>query len=174
MEWPFFLILTLVFGFVYFQSLFSNSTLREPLHFILFTFLMIVHIVLHWLSTRLKKWSQVAPYLILQYAFAFVIVYLTANIGALLGLYMGLIGETIGLLREKPRWMVTMVALSLVLSFINYSLLVGGTGWYWWPLTVLPMTFFVAVYVTLYSRQAEARARRPRCCCWNWKLPTAS
>ncbi len=159
MEWPFFLVLTLVFGFVYFQSLFSNSTLREPLHFILFTVLMIVHIVLHWLSARLRKWNQVAPYLILQCALAFVIVYLAANIGALLGLYMGLIGETIGFLREKSRWMVTTVAVPLVLSFINYILLVGGTGWYWWPLTVLPITFFVAIYVTLYSRQAEARAR---------------
>lgn len=159
MEWPFFLILTLVFAFVYFESLFSNAALREPLRLILFTILMIVHIVLHWLSARLMKWSRLAPYLILQCALAFVIVYLAANIGALLGLYMGLIGETVGLMREKPRWMVTSVAVLLVLSFINYILMVGGTGWYWWPLTVLPITFFVAVYVTLYSRQAEARAR---------------
>jgi two-component system, NarL family, sensor histidine kinase YdfH len=157
MEWPFFLILTLVFGFVYIQSIFSNATLREPLRFILFTILMIVHIVLHWLSARLRKWNRVAVYLVLQCVLAFNIVYLAANLGALLGVYMGLIGETFGLMREKPRWMFTTAAVLLGLSFINYILLVGGTGWYWWLLAMLPITFFVAVYVSLYSRQAEAR-----------------
>jgi NarL family two-component system sensor histidine kinase YdfH len=34
-----------------------------------------------------------------------------------------------------------------------------GPGWSWWVLAMLPMTFFVAVYVTMYSRQSEARAR---------------
>jgi len=70
---------------------------------------------------------------------------------------MGLIGETIGLLREKSRWLVAAVAGLLGLSFLNYLLLEGRGEWYWWLLATLPMTFFVAVYVILYSRQAEAR-----------------
>jgi NarL family two-component system sensor histidine kinase YdfH len=157
MEWPFFLILTLVFAFVYIQSLFLNAALREPLSLVLFTVLMNVHIVLHWLSPRLQKWSWVAIYLVVQCMLAFVIVYLAGNIGALLGLYMGLIGETIGLLREKLRWMVIAIPVLLVLSFLNYILLIGNSGWYWWLLVMLPSAIFVAVYVTLYSRQAEAR-----------------
>ena len=156
MEWPFFLILTLVLGFMYGQSLFSNVSLREPLRFILFTVLMSVHIFLHWLSVRLRNWSRVAVYLVVQSGLAVSIVALGANIGLLLGLYMGLIGETIGLMREKARWMIAAVVVLLGLSFLNYISMVGP-GWSWWLLAMLPMTFFVAVYVTLYSRQAEAR-----------------
>ena len=159
MEWPFFLILTFAFAFVYIQSIFSNAALREPARLILFTVLMNVHIALHWLSARLMKWSRVAVYVVVQCALAFVVVYLAANIAPLLALYMGLIGETIGLLREKPRWMIAAVVALLGLSFLNYILLVGRADWYWWLLAMLPMTFFVVVYVTLYSRQAEARRR---------------
>jgi NarL family two-component system sensor histidine kinase YdfH len=159
MEWPFFLILTLVFAFVYIQSVLSNTALREPPRFVLFTVLMIVHIVLHWLGAGLRKWSQVTVYLVFQCLLVCIIVFLAANIGALLGLYMGLIGEAIGLLREKPRWMVAAVAVLLGLSLLNYILQVGVANWHWWLLAMLPMTFFVVVYVGLYSRQAEARAR---------------
>jgi len=35
------------------------------------------------------------------------------------------------------------------------------------------MTFFVIVYVILYSRQAEARMQA-KGCCRTWKEPTAS
>jgi NarL family two-component system sensor histidine kinase YdfH len=156
MEWPFFLILTLVLSFMLVQSFISIPALREPLRLIPFTILMIVHIVLHWLSVRLQKWSRVAIYLIVQSGLAFAIVTLGANIGLLLGLYIGLIGETIGLAREKPRWMIAAVLLMLGLSFMNYISMVGP-GWHLWLLAMLPLTFFVAVYVTLYSRQAEAR-----------------
>jgi NarL family two-component system sensor histidine kinase YdfH len=158
-EWPFFAILTIVFGFVYFESLILNPDLREPGSLILFTLLMSVHTALHWLSVRLKTWRQVFFYLVIQSALAFTITYLSANLGPLLGLYMGLIGETIGLLREKPRWTIAAVAVLLTSSFVNYGLQGSWVGWYWWILAMLPMTFFVVIYVTLYSRQAEARAR---------------
>jgi len=157
MEWPFFLILTFVFIFVYIQSINMNASLRVPGRLILFTVLMILHITLHWLGVGLKKWNQVAVYLVIQGTLAFTIVYMGNNIGPLMGVYMGLIGETIGLLREKSRWLVAAVAGLLGLSFLNYLLLEGRGEWYWWLLATLPMTFFVAVYVILYSRQAEAR-----------------
>jgi NarL family two-component system sensor histidine kinase YdfH len=38
-------------------------------------------------------------------------------------------------------------------------LLTGQQDWLFWLLAVGPMTFFVVVYVVLYSRQSEARAR---------------
>ncbi len=156
-EWPFFLILTFVFIFLYFQALFSNAALREPLRLTIFTLLMSAHIVLHWLSVRLQKWNRVVVYVVVQCGLAFIIVSVSASIGALLGLYMGLIGEIIGLMQEKPRWLVTTVVVLLGLSFLNYSLMVGQSAWYLWLLAMLPMTFFVVVYVTLYSRQSEAR-----------------
>jgi len=156
-EWPFFLILTAAFVFVYFQAVLSNTALRQPVRLVLFTVLMVVHITLHWLSMRVLKWGQVAIYLIIQSVLAFSIVTLGGSIGPLLALYMGLIGETIGLLGEKPRWRIVAVAAFLGLSLLNYILQVSRTEWYWWFLAMLPMTFFVIVYVILYTRQAEAR-----------------
>ena len=157
MEWPFFLILTAAFVFVYFQAVSSNAALRAPGRLALFTVLMVVTILGHWLSISVLKWGRVAVYLVIQTALTFAIVTLGGSIGPLLALYMGLIGETIGLLREKPRWMIISVMVSLGLSLLNYILQVSLMEWYWWFLAMLPMTFFVVVYVVLYSRQTEAR-----------------
>jgi two-component system, NarL family, sensor histidine kinase YdfH len=159
MEWPFFFILTFAFVFVYFQSVFANQALREPWRLTLFTVLMGVHIVLHWFSIRLKKWNRVVVYLVIQSALAFTVVYLSGNIGPLLAVYMGLIGETIGLLGSKPRWRIAVGVGLLGLSFLNYLLMTNWGQWYWWLLAMGPLTFFVVVYVILYSRQAEARAQ---------------
>ena len=62
MEWPFFLILTAAFVFVYFQAVISNPALHEPGRLILFTVLMVVHIGLHWLCIRVLQWGQVVVY----------------------------------------------------------------------------------------------------------------
>jgi two-component system, NarL family, sensor histidine kinase YdfH len=156
-EWPFFVILTLVFVFLYAQSLYSNAGLREPLRWTIFSLLMVAHLLLHWLCVRLQKWARVAVYVVVQCILVFVIAGMSASVAMILGLYIGLIGELIGLLQEKPRWRVAVIAALLGLSFLNYILLVERPGWYWWLLAMLPMTFFVAVYVTLYSRQSEAR-----------------
>jgi len=162
MEWPFFLILTAAFVFVYFQAVFSNAALREPVRLVLFSVLMIIHIALHWLSMRVLIWKRVAVYLVIQSVLAFSIISLGSSIGLLLGLYMGLIGETIGLLGQNPRGRIVAVAAILGLSLLNYILQVSRSEWYWWFLAMLPMTFFVAVYVILYSRQAEARMQAQR------------
>jgi NarL family two-component system sensor histidine kinase YdfH len=157
MEWPFFLILTLAFIFIYFETVFTTPIIREPVHLILFTVLMLAHTLLHWFSVRFLQWGRVAFYLIVQTVLAFCIVTMGTTIGPLLGVYMGLIGETIGMLRDRPRWMVAAVAIMLGLSFLNYILMAGNTEWYWWLLAMLPLTFFVVVYVSLYTRQVEAR-----------------
>ena len=120
MEWPFFLILTTAFIFVYFQSILSNSLLRQPGRLTLFTALMAVHILLHWISVRLGSYKRVALYLAVQSGLAFAVVYMGASLGPLFAVYMGLIGETIGVLHEKPRWMVAAVLGMLGLSFTNY------------------------------------------------------
>ena len=157
MEWPFFLILSAAFIFLYFQAVFSNAALRAPGRLILLTVLMTVHIALHWLCIRALQRGRVAVYLVVQSMLVFAIVTLGGSIGLLLGLYMGLVGETIGLLGQKPRWRIVAVAAFLGLSLLNYILQVSRSEWYWWFAAMLPMTLFVVVYVVLYSRQAEAR-----------------
>lgn len=47
----------------------------------------------------------------------------------------------------------------LLLSGVNFGLLLGWGQLPFWALMVLPLAVFVSVYVTLYSRQAEARER---------------
>ena len=161
-EWPFFLILTAAYVFVYFQAVFSNSALRQPLRLALFTVLMVIHICLHWFSVRVAKTHKPAIYLVVQGGLAFTIVAVGGNIGVLLSLYLGLIGETIGLLRGKTRWLVTTVVVFLGLSLLNYILQTDHAAWYWWLIAMLPTTFFVIVYVILYSNQAEARLQAQR------------
>lgn len=158
-EWPFFLLLTFACGFIYVESIITNPAVREPARLVPFTVLMSIHVALHWYSVRQRTWRRISVYLVIQGLLAFVVTYLGGNLGPLLGLYLGLVGESIGLLREKPRWTIFTVVALLGLSFINYDLLEKGTGWYWWLLAMAPMTFFVVVYVTLYSQQVEARAR---------------
>ena len=162
MEWPFFLILTMAFVFVYFQAVLSSAALRQPVRLSIFTVLMILHIGLHWFSIRVLQWGRVAVYLVVQSVLAFAIITLGSSIGLLLGLYMGLIGETVGMLGQKPRGRIVAVAAILGLSLLSYILQVSRSEWYWWFLAMLPTTFFVVVYVILYSRQAEARMQAQR------------
>jgi len=162
MEWPFFLILTMAFVFVYFQAVLSSAALRQPVRLSIFTVLMILHIGLHWFSIRVLQWGRVAVYLVVQSVLAFSIVTLGGSIGPLLALYMGLIGETVGMLGQKPRGRIVAVAAILGLSLLSYILQVSRSEWYWWFLAMLPTTFFVVVYVILYSRQAEARMQAQR------------
>ena len=162
MEWPFFLILTMAFVFVYFQAVLSSAALRQPVRLSVFTVLMILHIVLHWFSIRVSQGDRVAVYLVVQSMLAFAIIMLGSSVGLLLGLYMGLIGETVGMLGQKPRGRIVAVAAMLGLSLLSYILQVSRSEWYWWFLAMLPTTFFVVVYVILYSRQAEARMQAQR------------
>ena len=158
-ERPFFLLLTLVFLFLYVFSIISNPGLRAPVPLVLFTLLMILHTSLHWQVPRFQHGNWLPGYLVLQCLLAFIIVSIARNLAPLFGLYMGLIGETIGLLKKKPQWAVVAVAVMLALSLLNYGLIIGWASWYFWLAAVGPITIFVVIYVALYTRQSEARAQ---------------
>ena len=158
-EKPFFVLLTLIFIFIYVWSIIATPTLREPVRLILFTVLMILHTVLYWLVPRFQHGNWLAGYLVVQGTLAFIIVFLAWNLAPIFGLYLGLIGETIGLLKKKPGWMAVAVTAYLALSLINYGVIIGWATWFRWFIAVGPMTIFVFVYVILYARQSEARAQ---------------
>lgn len=153
----FFLFLTLVYAFMYVWAISSSAELRSPGRFVIFTVLINLHIALHWFSSKFIKKNRVGPYLVVQGILAFVLVLLANSIGPLMGLYLGLIGAAVGMLRPNQRLTLTVVGAYLGLSAINYIFISGYQAMFWWALAVLPMTAFVVIYVTLYSRQAEAR-----------------
>ncbi len=159
-ERPFFYLLTLAMVFMYATAVFNSARIRTPIVLIPFTLLMIVHTSLHWLSPQLareprKRWA--AWYMVGQGALAFILNLMAPGVGLLLGLYMALIGETFGILYES-RWKWYAIGGYMALSFVSYLLL--AASWrdlIWWALAFIPMTVFVAIYVSLYTRQAVAR-----------------
>lgn len=159
-ERPFFWLLTFAMIIIYIASVASSAPLRAPLRLTVFTALLIFHTALHWFSPQLarRKSRGTVWYLVGQGVLAFIIGSLAPGVGLILGLYMGLIGESIGML-YKTRWVVVAVTAYLLLSAINFMETAQWRDLMWWGLAIGPMTFFVSVYVYLYSRQAEARTK---------------
>ena len=73
-------------------------------------------------------------------------------------LFMGLIGESVGLLGIK-RWGLLALTYYLILSMICFTNLTGinSVGGYW--LVTILVVIFIVIYVTMYMRQAEARTQ---------------
>jgi NarL family two-component system sensor histidine kinase YdfH len=152
--------LTMVVVAMYIFALINNPALRQPLSFIICSLLISIHLALHWyletITQRSTKW--VAGYIIGQGLLAFLIVFLTNTVGMVFALFMGLVGESVGLLGFK-RWGLLALTYYLLLSFISFFYFVGTEPLIWWVIGTVPIVLFIVIYVTLYVRQAEARAR---------------
>jgi len=152
----FFWFLTLTVGGMYFWSLYSQPGLLQPAPFILFTLLVGVHIGAHWLAGKmLSSRRRVVFYVIVQGLFAFIISWMSGNIGMPFGLYMALLGEAVGMFGMTPASLLSG-GYYLVLSLILFTWYTGTGGVTWWLISILPTVVFVTLYVTLYSRQVEA------------------
>jgi NarL family two-component system sensor histidine kinase YdfH len=155
----FFLFMTLVLIGVYFLSIAQNPLLKQPGLLILFTALMVTHIVLHWQVIPLIQTPQrKLIYILVQGSLAFVITHISKNTGMVFGLYMALIGETIGFLGIN-RWSVLSTTYFLALSLTNFIIFTNIENAIYWLLTILPTVIFIGMYVTMYLRQAEAREK---------------
>jgi NarL family two-component system sensor histidine kinase YdfH len=156
------LFLTSIFVFIYVWTVVSVPRLRAPDLLTFFTLLFILHLGLHWLIIWWikNKWS-LWLYLIIQTALVFALATLAASIGPLLGLYLGLVGVSVGMLGSARRIVAGVLGV-LAVSAINYYLITRGTGMAWWALAIIPMAVFVVIYVVLYSRQSAARDKAQR------------
>jgi len=157
----FFIFMTLVMIGMYILALVENTALHQPGLFILFTSLMILHAALHWtlvLSPVLHTPVRRVIYILGQGLLAFIITYLSQNIGMVFALYMALIGEVLGFL-GLSRWGILAALYYLSLSLINFLLLNSMGGALFWLFTIIPVVIFVGMYVTLYLRQTEAREK---------------
>ena len=155
----FFAFMTLVLTGMYVLTLVTNPSLRQSWMVIPFTILMAVHIILHWMVTRIIQTpSHQAFYVIGQGLLAFAIAYLSQNTGMILGIYMALIGETLGFL-GITRWGILSTLYYVSLSLISFLLFTGPVQAMFWLITIIPIVIFVGMYVTLYVRQADAREK---------------
>ncbi len=152
-------MLTAAVVFLYIWTLTQKPAMRQPGMLMLFTALMLVHLALHWAVITLNLSTRRAVVVLLvQSGLVFTLVSMSAAEALAIGLYMSLIGEALGFLRIS-RAGVGMTLYLLLLSGVNFGLLLGWGQLPFWALMVLPLAVFVSVYVTLYSRQAEARER---------------
>lgn len=155
----FFAFMTIILAGMYFVSIKSNPALQHLWNGTLFTILMVAHITIHWLVVRIIQTpSRKALYIIGQGLLALVITHLSQNTGMVFSLYMALIGETIGFLGIN-RWSVLSTLYFLVLSLLNLAVFTNLNNAIYWLVTVIPITIFISMYVTLYVRQAEAREK---------------
>jgi NarL family two-component system sensor histidine kinase YdfH len=159
---PFFVVLMLVLALVYGLALQSTPGLRQPERLIPFTALMVAHAALHWWVLRLPfhpPW--IYPYFGLQTLMAFIIGLITYGHGVVLGLYLGLAGEAVGVL-ENLRRSTPIVAFILGIALLNFGLALGWTNLPAWLVGVIPMAIFVMVYTTMFGRQLRGRLEAQR------------
>jgi two-component system, NarL family, sensor histidine kinase YdfH len=153
-------ILTMVVVAMTILSIINEPTLRQPLTFIIYILLISVHLVLHWLlekiSERSTKW--ITWYIIIQGLLAFIIILIANTAGMVFALFMGLIGEGVGLVGLN-RWGLLTLTYYLLLSLIGFVYTVGSSSVVGWALVTVPIVLFIVIYVTLYVRQTEARAQ---------------
>jgi NarL family two-component system sensor histidine kinase YdfH len=144
---------------MYAMTLYNEPATRQLGSLVPLTVLILAHIILHWyLGKILEKPSILFWYIIGQGILTLVILTYTKNIGMIFALFMGLIGEAIGLFRLTRRGLLAGVYY-LILMTISLIQLSGWDSSGTLLLGTIPMLIFVVVYVSLYMRQNEAREK---------------
>ena len=151
--------LTLVVFIMYVWMLILNPALLQPLSFVLFTSLLVIHVYLHWQIEKIVLNPKLFPvYCLIQGALAFTICWL-ANMEALtFTLFMALIGESVGMFGLSRRGLLAAgFFLFLNLASLNQISSLVAAGWS--LLGVIPILLLTLIYTLLYKRQAEAREK---------------
>ena len=157
--WPFFGLLTLAMTVMYVLTLKNVPAVRQPWMLIGFTLLMLVHTGLHWLSPVAAATSlRSAIYLVVQIALVLALITLTHYEMLIYGLFIGLIGETLGLIRPLKRSFAVILGLTVAM-FVARGLYFSWVGIFPFMITILPLIFFVVIYVYLFTRQLEEKKR---------------
>jgi NarL family two-component system sensor histidine kinase YdfH len=147
--------MSIVVGSMYVVSLLNTP--MSPLTVVIFTALVLAHLALHWmLEIITARPNGVTIYLVVQGILVFIISWMSGQIGLMLAIFMGMLGETVGLFGLTRRGLLAstyFIALMLI-SLTRFSEWLSIP---WFTLSLLPMLFFVIGYVALYMRQLEAR-----------------
>ena len=154
---PFFILLILVLLFIYGYALYNQPELQSLGRFSAFTFLMVIHIVLHWrVIAIVQRPDREVPYVLVQSIIALLIVYMLDELGLAFGVVAAMIGESVGILRAKRAIAVLVVIFLLTGMFAALGLSGGNSAPAIW-IASIPLVLFVVIFVELYSRQDDAR-----------------
>lgn len=149
--------LTLVVVVMYIWALTENSSLRQPLTFFLFTFLVAVHVILHWQIEKIIVTPRVFPvYSLVQGGLAFIICWLAGLEAMVFTLFMALIGEAVGMFGLTRRALLAS-AFFLALNMLSLNQITSLVAAGWSLLGIIPILVLTLIYTILYKRQAEAR-----------------
>ncbi len=155
---PFFWILILVLCFLYVISIYNSPELRQPARLIPYTFLMALHIALHWYVPYLiTRASHLILYLIVQIALIFALTLISQQQAVAIGLFLALAGETMGILEDWRRGLLAMLGF-LTLIGLTIIFIWGWAAAAGWMISAVVMLLFTLVYVVLYLRQLHARS----------------
>jgi len=154
---PFYFVLFIVLAGIYVWALMSNPELRAPARLIPFTALLSIHAAIHWISLYLGPRSRwIYPYFALQVGLVTVIAVVSNGHGIVLGLYLALAGEAVGV-KEGLRQSVGLVAGILLVAVLAFGFLMGWSSLPGWVGLILSMGLFVVVYVLMLTRQTRLR-----------------
>jgi len=146
-------------GFLYVFTLIYQPEVRQPIRLVLFTLLSALSIGLHWYLLYIgPNENRYLAYFAVQGFLAFLVTLIGGSISLAYGMYMSLIGEAMGTLRNRRQAILTITGL-LLLSAINTILIDGWGVLSTWAIIILPLTFFVIIYVVIFQRLAGERER---------------
>ena len=149
--------LTFVVGGLAIWAMFQKPELRAPLTAVVYLVLVLVHILLHWVLGIIESQpKKLFWYIIVQGVLASTISWMSGQIGVVFALFMGLLGEAVGLFGLKRRAFFSGVYY-LTLAAVNATQVADPAIIGWTLVGIVPMVIFVVAYVALYMRQTEAR-----------------
>ncbi|MFN8594817.1 MAG: sensor histidine kinase [Anaerolineae bacterium] len=155
---PFFVLVAVSLVITYGYTVIAVPEVREPQRFIVFTALIGLSGVLHWLFTNLRiSRRAIVPYLIAQGVLSFMLTLLGNNVSLGIGLCMMMIGESLGALGINWRGLLAS-AFFLALSGLNFVLVVSPEYLMAWVMPIIPTAVFVILFVWMFERQGRARA----------------
>lgn len=159
---PFYWFLVFVLVFLYGISLYSSPDLRQLDRLLPYTALFFLHIALHWYMPYLvNQRRRLAAYLVVQVILVFTLSIISQQQGVVIGLYLALAGETIGVLNDLRRSIVAVVVFLLLIA-LTYTLIWGIETVPVWLGAALIMLIFVMIYLALFLRQVDARDESQR------------
>ena len=156
---PFFFILTIALIGISIWGLIASPRLQDAANWIPFIVLMTIHLGLHWTCLFVRYTTrQLLVYLAIQGGLAMVLAFVSGVPVIAIGLFMALIGEAAGIIRQFSIMLIaTLVYLGLSGAVIYF--LGQPEDLRFWMITAIPMAIFVVIYVKLFNAQSEAREK---------------
>lgn len=165
----FYWILTAALLGVYVLALITDPSLREIPRLVYLSLLMAFHLALHWGSlyalglhrARIKVISQhprwLIPYFILQTSLITSMVFLTSGQWSMFVLYLVLAGIAVGMLEDLRSSILPVIGIVMV-TVLSFALTNGLASLMGFLAIILPMTFFVIIYIVLFGRETQRKS----------------